>query len=334
MGGFSGYTRTNYDGVRDGVDPMEESVLFAMYLYDKAWATEGGRQAEKPLAPKTILDYVSHAGVQLRLRGVGEHLERTFLYDRLAEQLRAEPRDGNWKSPASILMVREMVMNVLLSMGVRLTIAVVWQFTWRLGQATSMWTEKFNGDRAILRKDVHFEWADGKRVAVRIKCRGSKSDKFNTGSVKWMTVAAEDCLCPVAMFCEYWDATEALGFEMDMPLFRHYDGKLVTSRQVVDAIKRQAVSMGLDPKHFAGHSRRIGGATAMTAADLSMYDKMQQGGWQSLEASLCYMRRSAEMEKRVTAALQLPKRSPLTVLRPGNLCPSTFFARPRFDDRL
>lgn len=153
---------------------------------------------------------------------------------------------------------------------------------------------------------------------------GSKSDKFNTGSVKWMTVAAEDCLCPVAMFCEYWDATEALGFEMDMPLFRHYDGKLVTSRQVVDAIKRQAVSMGLDPKHFAGHSLRIGGATAMTAADLSMYDKMQQGGWQSLEASLCYMRRSAEMEKRVTAALQLPKRSPLTVLRPGNLCPSTF----------
>ena len=307
-------------------------MLFAMYLFDRA--SEPGTKVVKSLAPKTIIDYVSHVGVQLRLHGVGEHLEHTFLYHRLKDQLRAEPRDGNWKSPASILMVRELVMNALLSMGIRVTIAVVWQCTWRLGQATSMWTEQFNGDRTILRKDVQFEWVDGKRVAVQIKCRGSKSDKFNTGSVKWITVAAGGCLCPVELFCEYWDATEALGFEMDMPLFRHYDGKLVTSRQVVDAIKRQAVSMGLDPKHFAGHSLRIGGATAMTAANLSMADKMQQGGWQSLEASLCYMRRSAEMEKRVATALQLPKRRPLEVLRPGNLSAASFYARPRFDDRL
>ena len=201
MGGFSGYTRTNYDGVSDGVDPMEEAVLFAMYLFDRA--SEPGTKVVKSLAPKTIIDYVSHVGVQLRLHGVGEHLEHTFLYHRLKDQLRAEPRDGNWKSPASILMVLELVMNALLSMGIRVTIAVVWQCTWRLGQATSMWTEQFNGDRTILRKDVQFEWVDGKRVAVQIKCRGSKSDKFNTGSVKWITVAAGGCLCPVELFCEY-----------------------------------------------------------------------------------------------------------------------------------
>ena len=313
---------------------MEEAVLFAMYLYDKAWTSAPGARKEKPLAPKTILDYVSRVKVQLQLRGGGEWLEDTILYSRLAAQLRAEPRDGNWKSPASILMVREIVSNSSLSMGIRVTVAVVWQFTWRLGQATSTWTEKFNGDRAILRKDVHFEWANGKRVAVRIKCRGSKSDKFNTGNVKWLTVAAEDCLCPVELFCEYWDATEALGFEDDLPLFRHYDGKLVTSRQVVAAIKRQAEVMGLDPRHFAGHSLRIGGGTAMTAADLSMYDKMQQGGWQSLEESLCYMRRSEAMEQRVAKALQLPKRSPMAVLDESNIGPSKYYARPRFDDRL
>ena len=333
MGGFSGYTRVDYDGVGGGVDPMEEAVLFAMYLYDQAWTSAPGARKEKPLAPKTILDYVSRVGVQLQLHGEGEFLEFTFLYKRLAAQLRAEPRDGNWKSPASILMVREIVTNGLLSMGIRVTVAVVWQFTWRLGQATSTWTEKFNGDRTIRRKDVQFEWANGKRVAVRIKSRGSKSDKFNTGNVKWLTVAAEDCLCPVELFCEYWDATA--DFDDESPLFRHYDGKLVTYRQVVAAIKQQAVAMGLDPKHFAGHSLRIGGSTAMTAADLSMYDKMQQGGWQSLEASLCYMRRSEAMEQRVVKALQLPKRRPLGVLgTDGNRCPLMFYARPRFGDRL
>ena len=303
--------------------------MFTMFLHDKAWTSAPGARKEKPLAPKTILDYVGRVGVQLRLHGGGERLERTFLLIQLSAQLRAEPRDANWKSPASIDMVRQMLLNVELSLGIRVALSTVWQNTWRMGQATSVWTQRYNGDRAILRKDVQFEWANGRRVAVQIKCRGSKGDKFNTGNVKWMTVAADDCLCPVELFCEYWDASEALGFELDKPLFRHLDGKLVTSRQVVDAIKRQAASMGLDPKHYAGHSLRIGGATAMTAADLSMYDKMQQGGWQSLEASLCYMRRSEAMEQRVAKALQVKKRRPLG----ESLAGSRYFSRPRFDDR-
>jgi hypothetical protein len=92
-----------------------------------------------------------------------------------------------------------------------------------------------------------------------------------------------------------------------------------------------AGSMGLDPKHYAGHSLRIGGATAMTAADLSMYDKMQQGGWQSLEpeASLCYTRRSEAMEQRVAKALQVKKRRPLG----ESLAGARYFSRPRFEDR-
>jgi hypothetical protein len=67
----------------------------------------------------------------------------------------------------------------------------------------------------------------------------------------------------------------------------------------------------------------------MTAADLSMYDKMQQGGWQSLEASLCYRRRSDAMERRVAKALQRPKR----LSAEGNGGDSRYFARPRFEDR-
>ena len=307
--------------------------MFAMYLHDKAWASEPGAKKEQPLAPKTILDYVGHVRVQMALHGQPLCLQSTFLFTRLAAQLRAEPRDANWKSPASVAMVRAMIMNKDLSLATRVAVSTVWRSTWRVGQATSLWTQQYNGDRAILRRDVHFEWVAGKRVAVQIKCRGSKGDKFNTGNVKWLTAAADDCLCPVELFCEFWDATEARGFEADKPLFRHVnDGKLVTSRHVVDAIKRQAVCMGLDPKHYAGHSLRIGGATAMTAADLSMYDKMQQGGWQSLEASLCYMRRSDAMEQRVAKALQLPKRLSVGELE-GNGCDSRYFARPRFSDR-
>ena len=174
--------------------------MFTMYLHDKAWTSVPGARQEKPLAPKTILDYLGRVGVQLRLHGGEERLERTFLLIQLSAQLRAEPRDANWKSPASIDMIRQMLLNMELSLGIRVALSTVWQNTWRLGQATSQWTQRYNGDRAILRKDVQFEWANGRRVAVQIKCRGSKGDKFNTGNVKWMTVAADDCLCPVELF--------------------------------------------------------------------------------------------------------------------------------------
>jgi hypothetical protein len=153
---------------------MEEAVIFTMYLHDKAWTSAPGARQEKPLAPKTILDYLGRVGVQLRLHGGEERLERTFLLIQLSAQLRAEPRDANWKSPASIDMVRQMLLNVELSLGIRVALSTVWQNTWRLGQATSVWTQRYNGDRAILRKDVQFEWANGRRVAVQIKCRGSR----------------------------------------------------------------------------------------------------------------------------------------------------------------
>ena len=45
----------------------------------------------------------------------------------------------------------------------------------------------------------------------------------------------------------------------------------------------------------------------MTAADLSIFDRMQQGGWSTVEGMLGYMRASEEQELRVRNALALQR---------------------------
>jgi hypothetical protein len=91
--------------------------------------------------------------------------------------------------------------------------------------------------------------------------------------------------------------------------------------------------MGLNPDWFAGHSLRIGGATKMTAADLSIFDRMQQGGWSTVEGMLGYMRASEEQELRVRNALALQHPEIMEQQQLRRECTSSLYSRPRFDDR-
>ena len=331
MGGVSGFTRVDYTGVGPNADPLEEVARFIIYLRDLPKLKQKNGKPAELLRGKTIYDYVCSVMKKMTVLSE-ERMVWTPVSKGVMAWLRSEPRSPRFKDPAPAILVAKLVTNLKVSLAIRMVVMMAWQFTWRLGQATSLHTTEYNAHRAIRRSDVYFEEVDGERVSVRIKCRGAKNDKFNSGSVKWLILAADDCLCPVKLFCEYWDRTA--GFDMDEPLFRHEDGKLVTQRQVVAQIKRTAAEMGLDPEWFAGHSLRIGGATAMSAADLSIFDRMQQGGWSTMEGMLGYMRASEEQELRV--------RNALAVKHPDNMEPqqwnkeftSSRCNRPRFTDRL
>ena len=250
MGGVSGYTRVDTSGVNPGVDSMEEAARFIIYLRDLPKIKQKNGKPAVLLRGKTIYDYVCTVMKRLELMS-SERLVWTPVSKGLIEWLKSEPRSAKFKDPAPALLVAKLVTNEKVSLAVRTVVMLAWQFTWRLGQATSLRTTEYNVHRQIRRSDVFFEVVDGERVSVRIKCRGAKNDKFNSGSVKWLVMAADDFLCPVKMFCEYWDLTEKLEHEMDGPLFRHESGKLVTQRQVVDQIKRTATEMGLNPDWFA-----------------------------------------------------------------------------------
>ena len=92
--------------------------------------------------------------------------------------------------------------------------------------------------------------------------------------------------------------------------------------------------MGLNPDWFAGHSLRIGGATEMSAADLSIFDRMQQGGWSTVDGMLGYMRVSEAQELRVRDALALKHPNSMTQEQINKEFTSSRCNRPRFVDRL
>lgn len=331
MGGVSGYTRIDGGPTADGIDSMEEVARFIIYLRDLPKIKQKNGKPAVMLRGKTIYDYVNSVIKHLGLMS-GEKMTWTPVSKGLIAWIKSEPRSSRFKDPAPALLVARLVTNMRVSLAVRMVVMLAWQFTWRLGQATSLLSTEYNVHRQIRRSDVYFEEIDGERVSVRIKCRGAKNDKFNTGSVKWLILAADDFLCPVKMFCEYWDATSHFGLEE--PLFRHADGKLVTQRQVVKQIKRTAAEMGLNPDWFAGHSLRIGGATEMSAADLSIFDRMQQGGWSTVDGMLGYMRVSEAQELRVRDALALKHPNSMTQEQINKEFTSSRCNRPRFVDRL
>ena len=52
------------------------------------------------------------------------------------------------------------------------------------------------------------------------------------------------------------------------PLFELESGKAVSNAQISEALKLGASDLGLDPRRYATHSLRRGGATAMAAAGI------------------------------------------------------------------
>ena len=71
----------------------------------------------------------------------------------------------------------------------------------------------------------------------------------------------------------------------------------------------------------------------MTAADLSIFDRMQQGGWSTVEGMLGYMRASEEQELRVRNALALQRPEIMEQQQLRREFTSSLYSRPRFDDR-
>ena len=79
------------------------------------------------------------------------------------------------------------------------------------------------------------------------------------------------------------------------PLFRHKNGKSVSTKDVVKFLKREVAAIGLDPDHYSGHSVRIGGATAaLSCPSGDEYTVKVMGYWLG-EAVRLYTRPTREM---------------------------------------
>lgn len=114
-------------------------------------------------------------------------------------------------------------------------------------------------------ENVFFSDARGNRSSrllassVTIGLEGAKNDQYGRGAWRTMHASGDHHLCPVRALKHILDARRALNLTGSS----RYLCADLTTEAVSAALKRTASSVGIPASHYATHSIRIGGATAL-----------------------------------------------------------------------
>ena len=121
-----------------------------------------------------------------------------------------------------------------------------------------------------------------------MRIKASKTDPFRMGVSVYLGTGG-GVLCPVSSVLDYMVRRgSAAG-----PFFTYADGRLLTRQRFVKAVRRAMDQAGVDSSRYAGHSFRIGAATA--AAQCGLQDSLIKtlGRWESA-AYTVYVRTPCE----------------------------------------
>jgi hypothetical protein len=207
------------------------------------------------------------------------------------------------KDPATPEFVAAFIQDSTIPLVFRAAATVMWHGTFRSSDLLSTRVST-PGNRDPRRSDISF--AEDLSYARLVLRKGKPFEKNQTNIRLITRPKAEDtwAIDPVTVILDYLHATSHFG--PDDPLFRHADGSLATKKQMATAIKRKAVSLGLNPDLYACHSFRSGGNTAMRALEVPDADVLSQGGWLSSTGDAPYRRRNVSQAQRAQNALRLP----------------------------
>ena len=279
--------------------PVNEDILcyFASYL---------ATQNVSPQSIKTYLSGIRHTQVTLglpeprsfsslpRLRLVQAGIQRTHL-----EQASKPSRT---RLPITPAILRAM-QSTLEPRATDPAVIMIWAAAllcffgfFRSGEITTPNTTGFN-------PKIHLAWGD---VAIdsqqspsllKIRLKRSKTDQFGQGVDIY--VGKTGCpLCPVAGVTAYM-VQRGTG---EGPFFQFADRTPLTKARFTEQIRAILGDAGLPYSHFAGHSFRIGAATAAANAGLEDSTIRTLGRWNS-NAFLSYIRTPREQLASLTRCL-------------------------------
>ena len=156
-----------------------------------------------------------------------------------------------------------------------------------LGYFGFMRSGEFTADSAtepaVLAADVAVDSHTNPTV-LKIKLRKAKTDPFGKG-VEIFMGKTDAVLCPVSAILRYM----AVRPRQEGPLLVHANGAPLSRDQFVNRVKKALRVAGIDSSSYAGHSFRIGAATAAAAAGVPAHFIKMLGRWES-EAYHLYIR--------------------------------------------
>jgi hypothetical protein len=196
---------------------------------------------------------------------------------------------------------------------------------WFLGRASELWRaigaegseeRLLYQEYVLVRSDLAFLTSAGERlpweqresaVAVAVRFRRSKTDQYRRSKVVergGMGLAVVLELLRLQEPLQLPQSAELMTWGVAASRRTAAATAVVTRYYAQKALSALAVELGLDPKLYLLHSGRIGGATALGAANLSAASMELGGRW--AEGSTVwhrYVRTSAKMVADITAAL-------------------------------
>ena len=150
---------------------------------------------------------------------------------------------------------------------------------------------------------VHLAWGDvtvdnaSQPAAICVKLKRSKCDQFGAGVCVHLG-KTNSPMCPVTALLAYMASRR----ESPGPFFRDQQGRPLTKAVFIREIRRALTRLGLPAEQFAGHSFRIGAATAAAQAGLEDSVIQALGRWSSA-AFLLYIRTPREQLAQFTTRI-------------------------------
>ena len=139
-------------------------------------------------------------------------------------------------------------------------------------------TGQFNPNIHITLKDITFLPSKHNPMNMQIHLKVSKTDPFRSG-VTLSIGRTGSHICPVTAMTRYISI-------LSLNLFRTESGKPLTRRVFTFLTRDLSRTMGVNAKHYASHSFRIGAATSAGAANMPPWLIKTLGRW----TSDCYER--------------------------------------------
>ena len=132
---------------------------------------------------------------------------------------------------------------------------------------------------------------------IKVWLKKAKTDPFGKGVNIYLGKSGRR-ICPVAAILNYI----AIRGPSEGQLLIHQDGTPLTRDCFICKVKKALGAAGIDQSKYAGHSLRIGAATAVAAAGIPAHVIKMMGRWSS-KAYLLYIRTPRETLAAVSALI-------------------------------
>ena len=126
---------------------------------------------------------------------------------------------------------------------------------------------------------LYCDWGDPQIDGVMVRFRGSKTDRYNEGCLRYIGATGCD-RCLVRALQDWYDIEPEHFEDSARPMFTVH-GRVLRREDMQHDLREAASALGIDEQRMGTHSLRVGGATWLYQAGYDIEVIKRHGRWTS-----------------------------------------------------